>query len=168
MTGLAGLAFLATLALRLLLRRWSWVASQLLATAVLSAIAYLVYACALTVVESLGALGLAVSSALLLVETCALALSIYYVFEMLDVLGRREQPLPPPPADYLPVVALQVPTYDEPVDVVAGTLEALFGSRLPAAAGAGGRRRQHHRPGALAADRGLLPPPRPPVLLPPP
>ena len=129
--GLAGLAFLATLALRLLLRRWSWVASQLLATAVLSAIAYLVYACALTVVESLGALGLAVSSALLLVETCALALSIYYVFEMLDVLGRREQPLPPPPADYLPVVALQVPTYDEPVDVVAGTLEALSGLDYP-------------------------------------
>lgn len=126
--GLAALAFLSSLTLRLMLRRWSWIASQVLATAILSAMAYLVYASALTAVEPLGGLGLALSSILLVMELCALALSIYYVFEILDVLGRREQPLPPPPSDHLPSVVLQVPTYNEPVDMVAGTLEAL--SRL--------------------------------------
>jgi len=91
----------------------------------LAALSYVAYAAALTVLESTGALFLLASSLLLGLEVIALALSLSYAFEILDVLGRRGPPPPPARAGRLPVVALQVPAYDEPVAVVRKTLEAL-------------------------------------------
>ena len=54
-----------------------------------------------------------------------------------------------------PWVALQVPTYNEPVEVVRPTLESLAQDRLPPS-DRPGRRQQHQRPRALETDRGTL------------
>jgi len=67
------------------------------------------------------------STLLLLLEIGALGLGVSYAFEILDVLGRRssrdERAIPP--LTRQPWVAVQVPTYNEPVEVVRPTLEAL-------------------------------------------
>src|SRR6202022_2385890 len=62
---------------------------------------------------------------LTLLEAFALALGLSYAFEILDVLSRRDYPLAPPPASYQPFVVLQVPTYNEPVEVVGRPLASL-------------------------------------------
>ncbi len=108
-----------------LLRRWHGLAALMLGMLTLAALSYVAYAVALTVVESTGAVFLLASSLLLALEVIALGLSLSYAFEILDVLGRRGPPAPPARAGPLPVVALQVPAYDEPVDIVRRTLEAL-------------------------------------------
>lgn len=108
-----------------LLRRWHGLSALMLGMLTMAALGYVAYAAALTVLESTGALFLVASSLLLGLEVIALALSLSYAFEILDVLGRRGPPPPPARAGRLPVVALQVPAYDEPVDVVRKTLEAL-------------------------------------------
>jgi cellulose synthase/poly-beta-1,6-N-acetylglucosamine synthase-like glycosyltransferase len=123
--GFGILAAAGALVARMALPRWSWLASQLLATVVLAALAYLAYAAALTLYEGLDPFGMAASIVLLLLEAAVLGLSIYYAFEVLDVLGRRGRaPHLADPA-YRPPVAIQVPTYNEPVEVVSRTLESL-------------------------------------------
>jgi cellulose synthase/poly-beta-1,6-N-acetylglucosamine synthase-like glycosyltransferase len=67
------------------------------------------------------------STLLLLLEVAALALSVSYAFEIADVLGRRG-PNPPAPPAHQPWIAIQVPAYNEPIEVVSRTLRAL--SRL--------------------------------------
>jgi cellulose synthase/poly-beta-1,6-N-acetylglucosamine synthase-like glycosyltransferase len=124
-------ALVAALITRLALPRWSWVSAQLLAMVVLGALAYIAYAAGLTATEPLSLLGLAASVALLLLEVAGLALSVYYAFEILDVLGRRDVPRYPADPAYEPLVALQVPAYNEPVRVVVRTLESLARLRYP-------------------------------------
>ena len=114
-----------TIAMRLMQRRWSWVAAQMFVSVVLSSSAYLVYAALQTFATELPALAIAVSIFLLFVEVFALALSVSYCFEVVDVLGRRELEAAAPPLTRTPCVALQVATYNEPVEVVQGTLESL-------------------------------------------
>ena len=110
---------------RLLQRRWSWVGAQLFAAVVLASGAYLVYAATLTYASGLD-LGIVIASTVLLVlEIAALLLSISYAFEIVDVLSRRDAPLIRPLSRTNPWVALQVATYNEPVEIVERTLEAL-------------------------------------------
>ena len=113
------------LVVRLLLRRWSWVGALLFVSVVLSSLAYLVYAATLTYAAGLSTLVIAASTVLLLLEIAALALSVSYAFEIVDVLSRRDPPLVRPISQMRPWVALQVATYNEPVDIVQRTLEAL-------------------------------------------
>src|SRR5207302_1607715 len=123
---LGAVAVAATALVRLLEPRWSWPAAQLFAMVVLASLAYLVYAALQTYAADLGAGATLASTLLLLLEIAALALSVSYTFEIVDVLGRRSEPHRAPPADAeLPWVALQVPTYNEPVELVRRTLEAL-------------------------------------------
>ncbi|HEV7679466.1 MAG TPA: glycosyltransferase [Candidatus Dormibacteraeota bacterium] len=122
-------AFVLTLVMRALQPRWGLVACQLFTSFALAAVCYLAYATAWTVTAGYGIAVWVGSILLLLLEIGALALGVSYAFEILDVLGRREprvRPLPTPTR--YPWVALQVPTYNEPVDVVRPTLESL--SRL--------------------------------------
>src|ERR1017187_3966129 len=121
--GVAGLVIWA--ATWLWLRRWQPLAALMFGMLITAALSYIVYACALTAVQISGALFLVASSLLLLLELFGLFLSLSYAFEILDVLGRRGSPPPPPPLGPPPFVALQVPTYDEPVEIVRATLEAL-------------------------------------------
>ncbi len=79
-----------TLLARLFQRRWSWIGAQLFAAVVLSAVAYLVYAATLTYASGLDTGVVIASTLLLLLEIAALALSISYAFEIVDVLSRRD------------------------------------------------------------------------------
>ena len=115
----------ALLLMRAVQRRWSWIGTQVFVSVVLSSLAYLVYAATLTYAAGLLPLIIAASTLLLLLEIAALALSVSYAFEIVDVLSRRDAPLARPISRTNPWVALQVATYNEPVDIVQRTLEAL-------------------------------------------
>jgi cellulose synthase/poly-beta-1,6-N-acetylglucosamine synthase-like glycosyltransferase len=122
---LAVVALLAMLLVRAL-QPWGLVSCLLLGSFTLAALSYLAYAADWTVTASHSPAVWTGSVLLLLLEIGALALSVSYAFEILDVLGRRERGDPQaPPLERHPAVAIQVPTYNEPVDVVRPTLEAL-------------------------------------------
>ena len=123
----AGVAILAVGAvlMRLLQRRWSWVGAQLFAAVVLSSLAYLAYAATLTYAAGQTAGVIVASTVLLVLEIAALALSVSYAFEIVDVLSRRDAPLHRVASQTTPWVALQVATFNEPVDIVQRTLESL-------------------------------------------
>ena len=110
---------------RLWLRRWSVLAAQLFATLILASTSYLLYAVVLPFADRLGIIGVAASLVLLLLEAFALALSVYYLFEVLDVFSRRTRIEHVGDPSYRPKVAVQVPCYNEPIEVMRETLTAL-------------------------------------------
>jgi cellulose synthase/poly-beta-1,6-N-acetylglucosamine synthase-like glycosyltransferase len=122
---LAVAAFVVAVLLRILLPRWSFMAAQLFVVLVLASVTYLIYVAIIAAFDPLGPVAWIGSAVLTLLEAFALALGLSYAFEILDVLSRRDGPLPPPPAGYQPFVVLQVPTYNEPVQVVGQTLVSL-------------------------------------------
>src|SRR5438874_472352 len=67
----------------------------------------------------------------LVLELASLLLSISYSFELLDVLVRKGRPYRRPDQSYRPPVALQVPAYNEPLEVVEQTLRSLAELRYP-------------------------------------
>jgi cellulose synthase/poly-beta-1,6-N-acetylglucosamine synthase-like glycosyltransferase len=128
---LAVVALVAMLAMRSL-QPWGMVSALLFTSFTFAAIGYLAYAADWTVTASYGIAVWAGSALLLLLEIGALALSISYAFEILDVLGRRRPRHHDAPAPQRhPWVALQVPTYNEPVEVVRPTLESLARLEYP-------------------------------------
>jgi cellulose synthase/poly-beta-1,6-N-acetylglucosamine synthase-like glycosyltransferase len=74
---------------------------------------------------------MALPTLLLLLELLALFLTASYAFEIVDVRGTIDPPLPRPLSKTWPAVALQVATYNEPVDIVRQTLEALARVEYP-------------------------------------
>ncbi|MFN2581300.1 MAG: glycosyltransferase [Candidatus Dormibacteria bacterium] len=114
-----------TLLMRLAVRRWSWIGSQLFSAVLLASVAYLVYAATQTYAVGLGVGPMVASTVLLLLEIAALGLSVSYAFEIVDVLSRRDPPLHRPESTTWPWVALQVATYNEPVEIVHRTLLSL-------------------------------------------
>jgi len=123
--GLAVVALLAAFATWVAMRRWSWLGAQLFAAAGLGSLAYLAYAGALTYFVARSPLYLMASSLLLLLELAALTLSMSYLFEIVDTLSRRSEPAHAADPRHLPKVAIQVPAYSEPMEVVTETLAAL-------------------------------------------
>jgi cellulose synthase/poly-beta-1,6-N-acetylglucosamine synthase-like glycosyltransferase len=125
-------AFAALVAMRVLQRRWGLVACLVFSGFTLAALSYLAYAAAWTFTAGYGFAVWVFSTLLLLLEIGALALGVSYAFEILDVLGRREpREKPIPPLTRYPWVAVQVPTYNEPVEVVRPTLQALARLEYP-------------------------------------
>jgi cellulose synthase/poly-beta-1,6-N-acetylglucosamine synthase-like glycosyltransferase len=124
-TTLPVVAIVAVLLVRLWLSRWSTLAAQTLAMVVLASLSYLVFAGALPFLDRLGPLGVLVSYVLLLMEAFALTLSVYYLFEILDVFSRRTRIEHVADPSYRAKVALQVPCYNEPIEVMRETLTAL-------------------------------------------
>ena len=122
---LALIAFTAVVLTRVWQPRWSWVGAALFATASLAALAYLAYAAQLTYDNVRGPVYLVSSTVLLLLEAAALTLSASYLFEIVDVLARRREPQHQGDPGYLPKVAIQVPAYNEPIEVITETLNAL-------------------------------------------
>ena len=122
---LALIAFTAVVLTRVWQQRWSWVGAALFATASLAALAYLAYAAQLTYDNVRGPLYLVASTVLLLLELAALTLSASYLFEIVDVLSRRREAQHQGDPGFLPKVAIQVPAYNEPIEVVRETLNAL-------------------------------------------
>ena len=107
------------------LPQWSFLAAELLSALLVASVAYLIYAGAQPFVDRLSLLGIAGSFVLLLLEASALALSVYYLFEILDVFSRRTRIAHRAESSYQPPVAIQVPCYNEPIEVVRETLTAL-------------------------------------------
>ena len=122
---------LLTLLVRLVMRRWSWLAALLFGSSIAGTLTYLAYAALLSYAAGLGWIGIAGSTVLLVLEILALGLAATYLFEILDVLGRRPQPQHQRDAGHLPAVALQVPAYNEPVEVVGETLRSLASLEYP-------------------------------------
>lgn len=120
----AAAAAVATGLVKLWQRRWGWLSALLFAAVALATLAYLTYAAVLSFASGLGWLGSLASAVLLLFEVAALGLAMSYLFEILDRLGTADAPLPPVP-DHVPQVALQVPAYNEPVEIVSETLRSL-------------------------------------------
>ena len=110
------------------LPQWSMLAAQMFATLIVASTAYLVYAAVQPFNDRLGPLGIVASFVLLLLEAAALALSVYYLFEILDVFSRRTRIAHRAEPSFQPAVAIQVPCYNEPIEVMRETLTAL--SRL--------------------------------------
>src|SRR5881296_181857 len=107
------------------LPRWSMLAAQLLALLLVASVAYLIYAAVQPIVDGLGPVGIVASFLLLLLEASALALSVYYLFEILDVFSRRTRIAHRAESSYRPKVAIQVPCYNEPIEVMRETLTAI-------------------------------------------
>ena len=118
-------AIVALVIVRVAFPRWSTLAAQLFATLVLASTSYLLYAAVLPFVDRLSVIGVAASLVLLLLEAFALALSVYYLFEILDVFSRRTRTEHLADSSYRPKVAIQVPCYNEPIEVMRETLTAL-------------------------------------------
>ena len=131
---IAGCALVGVLTAALLraLRGWTWLAVQQLVSVSLAFVLYLAYSVAVTVVQSavprVQPWVPAGSLVIVAGELVAVTLASSYLFEILDVLGRRRQdPVPPLPArsGSEPLVAVQVPMYNEPFELVRDTLVAL-------------------------------------------
>ena len=120
---IAGL--LAVLVTRLLLPRWSLLAAALMGLLVMGSLTYVAYALVLPFIDGLGFVGVIVSLVLVVCEAAALTLSAYYLFEILDVLGRRDRPVHEADPGFQPRVVVQVPCYNEPIEVMRDTLTAL-------------------------------------------
>jgi cellulose synthase/poly-beta-1,6-N-acetylglucosamine synthase-like glycosyltransferase len=118
-------AVVLVLLMRALQPRWSWLGAQLFVSVVIASLGYLLYASIQTFLTGLSVAAVIASVLLLILEIFALLLSISFTFEICDVLARREPARVVPPLTTLPWVALQVPSYNEPVEVVRPTLESL-------------------------------------------
>src|SRR5207237_4505027 len=104
------------------LPQWSFLAAQLLSALLVASVVYLIYAGAQPFVDRLGLLGIAGSFLLLLLEASALALSVYYLFEILDVFSRRTRTAHHAQPAYQPPVAIQLPCYNGSLDAVPRSL----------------------------------------------
>src|SRR5207245_10755779 len=100
----------ASLLLRLLLSRWSFLGAQLFMVLLLASVSYLTYVVILAAFDPFGPIAWAGSAVLTLLEAFALALGLSYAFEILDVLSRRDRPLQPASVDYRPFVSVPVAT----------------------------------------------------------
>src|SRR5262249_20810735 len=83
------------------------------------------YAAQITYENVRGPIYIVASTILLGLEVAALALSASYLFEIVDVLSRRPERQHQGDPGYLPKVAIQVPAYNEPIEVVTETLNSL-------------------------------------------
>jgi len=122
---LSAWSLLVGLFARLLFKGWSYLASLLMASVTFAGLLYLVYSVLAAVADPLGPIVWLGTVVLLLAEVVAFGLTLSYAFEVLDVLSRRRAHLHRIDPHYLPFVAIQVPSYNEPVEVVSRTLESL-------------------------------------------
>jgi cellulose synthase/poly-beta-1,6-N-acetylglucosamine synthase-like glycosyltransferase len=122
---LSAWSLLVGLFARLLFRGWSYLASLLMASVTFAGLLYLVYSVLAAVADPLGPIVWLGTVVLLLAEVVAFGLTLSYAFEVLDVLSRRRAQLHRIDPRYIPFVAIQVPSYNEPVEVVSRTLESL-------------------------------------------
>jgi hypothetical protein len=90
---------------------------------------YLAYTFSLTLFAPTNAIGYILAVFFFFIELAALALSLSYAYEALDVIcrvkwRRARGPLKPAPG-YAPKVSLHVPAYNEPVEIVESTLKSI-------------------------------------------
>lgn len=88
---------------------------------------YLAFAVAITFSAGLSPMARAASAAMLVLETCALLLSGSFSFESCDAICRTRPTRPEPRHDpqHVPMVSLQLATYNEPPDMLIETIRSL-------------------------------------------
>jgi cellulose synthase/poly-beta-1,6-N-acetylglucosamine synthase-like glycosyltransferase len=125
---------LATAALALALpRRWYAAGAWLFAALLVTSALYAVYLVRATVLLGGGPLSYLLGLLLLFLELGAMGLITASAFEMVDaVCAATRVPRRPPDPDGWPVVCLQVPTYNEPPDLVIETVRSLVALEYPA------------------------------------
>ncbi len=128
-------AFLCGVAWIVLLPNWNWLGQTTWTMSVLSSVLYIAYSFAVTAFTPLNPLSFLFALILFFAELFAIGLSLSYTFEMLDVCTRfRWNHLvgpAQPVSGYTPKVSLQVPAYNEPLEVVEATLRGLAGIKYP-------------------------------------
>src|ERR1700730_7486149 len=127
--GIAAVVLVA--AMRGLQPRWRFLGAQLFVAVTVPSLSYLAYLFLQPFFGRLSVIAVLASVVLLILEILALLLSISFTFEICDVLSRSTQRRLPPQLTREPWVALQVPTYNEPVEVVGPTLESLAAIAYP-------------------------------------
>jgi len=112
-----------------LLPNWNGLGQTTWTMSLLAAVFYVAYSFAVTAFTPLSPLGFLFSFVLFIAELFAIGLSLSFTFEMLDVCTRfrwNHVALPAQPiSGYTPMASLQVPAYNEPVEVVEATLREL-------------------------------------------
>jgi glycosyltransferase involved in cell wall biosynthesis len=113
-------------------RRWYAAGAWLVAAGLVAGTVYAAYLVRATIVLGDGPASVALGSVLLALELGALGLLGASVFEMVDALcgPPGDPPRPPDPARW-PEVCLQVPTYNEPPDLVLETIGSLVALDYP-------------------------------------
>jgi cellulose synthase/poly-beta-1,6-N-acetylglucosamine synthase-like glycosyltransferase len=114
-------------------RRWYAIGAAFLATLIVSSVAYGWYLIEVTFLLAASPISLALGIVLLFLEVAAMVLIVGSAFEMIDAIcsRRNDASLPPPPEQW-PVVCLQIPTYNEPPELVIETIRSLAAMDYPA------------------------------------
>ena len=119
----------------ILLPNWNALGQSTWTMSILAAILYIAYSFAVTAFTPLNPLGFLFSFLLFSAEFLGVALSLSFTFEMLDVCTRFRWNHVTGPAQpisgYTPKVSLQVPAYNEPLEVVEATLRKLAKMNYP-------------------------------------
>ena len=117
------------------LPNWNGLGQTTWTMSLMAAGTYLIYSFFVTAFTPLNPLSFLFSFVLFCAELFAVALSITFTFEMLDVCTRvrwNHEAVPAKPiSGYAPMVSLQVPAYNEPVEVVEATLRGLAKMNYP-------------------------------------
>lgn len=129
MAVLTGVAFIFGLFWIFWFRDWNALGQVTWAMTVLTTFIFIAYAFTITAFSPLNPLSFLMALVFFFVETIALMMALTHTYEGLDVICRlrwhnRLERLNPVPG-YFPKVSLQVPTYNEPPEVVADTLRSL-------------------------------------------
>lgn len=116
-------------------RRWYAVGASFLAALLVTSLLYAIYLGRATLLLANDPPSLALGLLLLALEVAAMGLILGSAFEMIDALCSPDasssgQPLPPAPPRW-PIVCLQVPTYNEPADLVIETIRSLAAIDYP-------------------------------------
>jgi cellulose synthase/poly-beta-1,6-N-acetylglucosamine synthase-like glycosyltransferase len=114
-------------------RRWYAIGATFFAALMVATVAYAVYLVRATLILGSDALSLGLGAVLLLVELGAMGLILASAYEMVDALcAPADDAVPPAAPPRWPVVCLQVPTYNEPPELVIETIRSLVGLDYPA------------------------------------
>ncbi|PKN95267.1 MAG: hypothetical protein CVU44_00890 [Chloroflexi bacterium HGW-Chloroflexi-6] len=128
-------AFFSGLLWIILLPNWNALGQTTWTMSILTAILYIAYSFAVMAFTPLNVLSFLFSFILFTAELFAIGLSLSFTFEMLDVCTRFRWNHVAKPAQpisgYTPMVSMQVPAYNEPVEVVEATLRSLARMNYP-------------------------------------
>jgi cellulose synthase/poly-beta-1,6-N-acetylglucosamine synthase-like glycosyltransferase len=123
----AAAGFVVTVAVVLALPYWNPVGQLFLGAFLTGAATYLAVAAYLTAAPGLSVAGRLASAILFVLELLALLVAGYFAFEGMDTLCRTRptRAIAPPDPSYRPRVALLVPAYNEPADMLLETVRSL-------------------------------------------
>ncbi len=119
----------------ILLPNWNGLGQTTWTMSVLASVVYVAYSFGVTAFTPLNPLNFLFSFVLFFAQLLAIGLSLSFTFEMLDVCTRFRwnHVIGPaqPVSGYTPKVSLQVPAYNEPLEVVEKTLRTLARMNYP-------------------------------------